>query len=55
MVPKDKLDGVPKTAAEQRARSSGGNRVVAVLLVCVTLVFLGGALGVGLLVLYGPF
>ena len=54
-VPKDKLDRAPRTASEQRAHSSDGNRAVAMLLVCVTLVFLGGALGIGLLVLYGPF
>lgn len=48
-------ENTPRTAAEQRERVSGGNRAVAALLVCVTLVFLGGALGVGLLVLYAPF
>lgn len=54
-MPENEPDNVPRTAAEQRARSSGGNRNVAALLVCVTLVFLGGAFGVGFLVLYAPF
>ncbi|MAM37344.1 MAG: hypothetical protein CL949_02285 [Erythrobacter sp.] len=54
-LPETDPDNIPRTAAEQRTQSSGGNRAVAMLLVCVTLVLLGGALGVGLLVLYGPF
>ncbi len=52
-------DGEPEeptvTAAEQREATRGANRTVALLLLGVTLLFLGGAFGVGLLVLYGPF
>ena len=43
------------TGAQMRQRKAGDNRNVALILVAVAAVFLGGAVGVALLVSYGPF
>jgi len=48
-------EDVPRTAAEQRAGTHGANRMLALGLVAVTVVFLAGAVGVVLLVTNGPF
>ena len=45
----------PRTATEQRAGTRGANRLLALGLVAVTVVFLAGAVGVVLLVTNGPF
>ncbi|SES34258.1 hypothetical protein SAMN04490244_11167 [Tranquillimonas rosea] len=45
----------PTTADEQRVAREKANKLVALLLVGVSVVFLIGAIGVGLLVLYGPY
>ena len=45
----------PVTGADQRQASRGANRSVALALVGVAAVFLAGAFGIGLLVLYGPY
>lgn len=50
-VPED----APRTAAEQIERSRSGNRALALGLIAVSLVFLAGAVGVGLLAQYGPY
>ena len=43
------------TAGERRQRVSASNRKTAALLAGVAVLFLAAALGVGALVLYGPF
>lgn len=43
------------TAGERRQRVSASNRKMAALLTGVAVLFLAAALGVGALVLYGPF
>lgn len=45
----------PATAADQRLRTRAPNRALALLLVATALVFLAGAVGVVLLVRYGPY
>ena len=45
----------PDTAVGLRRNRKGANRAVALILLAITAVFLGGAVGVALLVSYGPF
>jgi hypothetical protein len=45
----------PPTAEDLRRRTKSGNRMVMWLLVAVSLIFLAGAFGVAMLVVYGPY
>jgi len=43
------------SAEDLRRRTKSGNRMVMWLLVAVSLIFLAGAFGVAMLVVYGPY